>query len=388
MVNMIKSKRRRLLLVTNNMYTMRGGERWAQELATVLKEKFEIRIIFPDLGLIGTHAKFKKVLGIHYRSISGWSFKSGLGTSRFDFFIPSPSGFISLISAISRSDVVYCISSNPMILSDSIILSKIYKKRIIYGAHNPLFAAVLNKNSAGWKGAVGRALLSNVDAFHVLNSTDYKAAKHSFPNADVRLIPNFTYNQPNSSAITVNKQRFVVLFVGTLLKMEKGLDFLSEIIDKTMYKTDKIYFNIIGPEGDAEALMRRLTEKYPKNVQKLGFMNEKELKKQYSNADLFILTSRKETFGLALLEAQSHGLPAVCFDVGGPSDIISENFQGRLIKNFNTERFADAIFQYYLEWATKRTGYLNLKRKINRVIIRKFNKKGIIPNICKLMWGK
>lgn len=387
MVHMIKSKSKRILLVTNNIYAMRGGERWAQELATVLKEKLDITIIFPVSDLRTPHTNFKRVPGIKYEPIYGRSFKYGLGQTRFDFFMPSLSGFASLVSAISKTDAVYCISSNPIVLSDSIILSKIYKKRVIYGAHNPLFEAVLNKRSAGWKGMIGRAVLSNVDAFHVLNSIDYKAAKRIFPKADVRLIPNFIYSQPNSNDITVNRKRFVVLFVGTLLKMEKGLDFLSDIIDKTMQKTDKIYFNIIGQEGDSEALIRQLMEKYPKNVKKLGFMNKNRLNKQYSNADLFILTSRKETFGLSLLEAQSHGLPAVCFDVGGPSDIISEDFQGRIIKNFDTEQFANTIFKYYSEWMMK-TGYLNSKRKINRAVIRKFNKNRIIPNICKLMWGE
>jgi glycosyltransferase involved in cell wall biosynthesis len=384
---MIKSKAKRLLLVTNNMYAMRGGEKWAQELAIVLKETFEVEIIFPNSSMQNRPVSFKKIRGVCYGQIRGWAFKSMLRTSRFDFFVLSLSGFASLMSTILRSDIIYCISSNPMVLFNTILLSKIYGKRVIYGAHNPLFESILEEK-AGWQGVIGRAVLSNVNALHTLNSDDYKAAKGRFPNMDVRLIPNFVYSAPATSKIKVNKERFTILFVGTLLKMEKGMDFLADIIEKTMRKTSQIYFNIIGSEGDSKELISGLIKKYPKNVKAFGYMNQKELKKQYSGANLFILTSRKETFGLSLLEAQAYGLPAISFDIGGPSDIICEDFQGKIIKKFDTKTFADTVSYYYSKWESNKSDYLSIKRKINNFIIKEFSKEKIIPKLYKLMCGK
>jgi glycosyltransferase involved in cell wall biosynthesis len=188
----------------------------------------------------------------------------------------------------------------------------------------------------------------------------------------------------SAKTITVNHDQFIVLFVGKLLKREKGLDFLSEIIKIVMKKSSGIHFHIIGPEGDSEELLKSLVKRYPNNVEVLGFMNKNKLERQYAGADLFVLTSRKETFGLALLEAQSYGIPAICFDVGGPSDIVKERFQGRIIQRFDTEGFAAAVLKYYKRWQDKER-YLKVKKLINKTINLRYNKRNIISKLAKLL---
>ncbi|GEN94900.1 glycosyltransferase [Pediococcus ethanolidurans] len=61
-------------------------------------------------------------------------------------------------------------------------------------------------------------------------------------------------------------------------------------------------------------------------------------------AQVSVLTSRVEGFALAVLEAQSHGLPVVAYDIPyGPSDIIEDDFSGKLVKDGDYKAFAQAL---------------------------------------------
>jgi glycosyltransferase involved in cell wall biosynthesis len=70
--------------------------------------------------------------------------------------------------------------------------------------------------------------------------------------------------------------------------------------------------------------------------------NTPELRALYAQADLFVLPSRAECFGIAVIEAMAMNLPVVMSDVGGAADIVSEGETGWLIEP--TEKaLADAL---------------------------------------------
>ncbi|KRN82134.1 glycosyltransferase [Pediococcus ethanolidurans] len=53
----------------------------------------------------------------------------------------------------------------------------------------------------------------------------------------------------------------------------------------------------------------------------------------YDTAQLFLFTSRYEGYGLAIMEALSHGVPVMSYDINyGPNEIIQSNYDGFLFK--------------------------------------------------------
>ncbi|AEV94943.1 glycosyltransferase [Pediococcus claussenii] len=67
---------------------------------------------------------------------------------------------------------------------------------------------------------------------------------------------------------------------------------------------------------------------------------------EMDKAQISTLTSSVEGFALAVLEAQSHGLPVVSYDIPyGPSDIIQDGISGTLIKSGDYKAFADALME-------------------------------------------
>jgi glycosyltransferase involved in cell wall biosynthesis len=60
--------------------------------------------------------------------------------------------------------------------------------------------------------------------------------------------------------------------------------------------------------------------------------NSDGLRDLYAQADLFVLPTRAECFGIATIEAMASGLPAIVGDVGGARDIVDDGSTGWLIE--------------------------------------------------------
>jgi len=59
--------------------------------------------------------------------------------------------------------------------------------------------------------------------------------------------------------------------------------------------------------------------------------NSAPLKELYANADLFVLPTRAEAFGISTIEAMASGLPVIVSDVGGARDIVEDGVTGWLV---------------------------------------------------------
>ena len=72
-----------------------------------------------------------------------------------------------------------------------------------------------------------------------------------------------------------------------------------------------------------------------KSVEKLSLL--------YNSADIFLSPSIAEAFGKTFAEAQSCGLPVVCFDKTGPADIIEHKTTGYIASYKNTSDLAFGV---------------------------------------------
>jgi len=101
-----------------------------------------------------------------------------------------------------------------------------------------------------------------------------------------------------------------LLFVGEYTSNKNILSIISatNILRKKGYNVN---LKLIG-RGDQEDKINKLVTKYYKYINNKGYIaNKEQLVCEYNEADIFIMPSYKETFGLVYIEALSQGLPIV-----------------------------------------------------------------------------
>jgi len=80
-------------------------------------------------------------------------------------------------------------------------------------------------------------------------------------------------------------------------------------------------------------------------IRRAGILPPEELAGLYAAADLFVWPAINEAYGMALLEAQAAGLPAVAGRSGGVGDILRHDETGLLVPSGGAAAFAEAVAQ-------------------------------------------
>ena len=77
-----------------------------------------------------------------------------------------------------------------------------------------------------------------------------------------------------------------------------------------------------------------------------GKIGNQDVSKALSDMDIFCAFSRSESFGVAVLEASSCGVPVVVTNVGGLPEVVLNNETG-FVCNYNEKEISDKIIQLY-----------------------------------------
>jgi glycosyltransferase involved in cell wall biosynthesis len=128
--------------------------------------------------------------------------------------------------------------------------------------------------------------------------------------------------------------RPLVLYVGRL-DVEKGVDVLLQAAEQL-----EATIAIIG-RGPEEERLRRAA---PPNVRFLGWVDRDELPRWYAGADVFVLPSLSDQWGMVLNEAAAAGLPLVSSDApGAAQELIEDGVNGFCVAAGDAGALRDAI---------------------------------------------
>ena len=158
----------------------------------------------------------------------------------------------------------------------------------------------------------------------------------------ITLIPN-----PADTEIFLPKKRktsgpfsFITI---ALFRPEKRLDILIKSFAKLFKNNPNIVLTIIG-DGAEKDKLTLLSHKLNinKRINFIGYQKKSAVSDILRNHDAFVLTSEVETFGVAIVEAMSVGLPVVATKCGGPESIVLPE-TGILVKKNDENKLCAAM---------------------------------------------
>jgi glycosyltransferase involved in cell wall biosynthesis len=133
-----------------------------------------------------------------------------------------------------------------------------------------------------------------------------------------------------------------LLVTAARLEPEKDIATLVEAMQDVVRKHPTARCVIAG-EGSLAASLRGSIKRYglADSVCLLGFRSD--VVSLIRAADVFVLPSLAEPFGLVLLEAMSLGRPVIATNAGGPVEIVDDGVTGLLVEPASPPQLADAI---------------------------------------------
>lgn len=186
------------------------------------------------------------------------------------------------------------------------------------------------------------------------------------PNKDIDVIHNFidTEIYKKIENCQVKKQlaqngEKILMHISNFRKVKRVQDTVR-ILEKVREKHDAILVLIgDGPErAESERLVRELDLK--DHVKFLG--KQSGLVQLLSCADIFLLPSQSESFGLAALEAMSCSVPVVASNVGGIPELVKHGETGYVAEFGDYERMAKYVVDL-LDNEKKHSAFAKASRK-------------------------
>jgi D-inositol-3-phosphate glycosyltransferase len=139
-----------------------------------------------------------------------------------------------------------------------------------------------------------------------------------------------------------------ILFVGRIQPL-KGVDTAIRALARVTSPEPPQLIVIGGPSGsggtDEVARLRQLVTDLDldKRVHFVAPLRREQLVTFYQAADVLVMPSRSETFGLVAAEAQSCGVPVIATAVGGLPYIIEHEASGLLVTGHDPDDYAAAL---------------------------------------------
>ena len=376
--------KKKICFLTDSIFTIGGVQRVTAVIAKELAKNYDVTIVSfdnpqkKDLNLYGLKESLIQYEFIKY---------SNVGKIKGFLFKAHRAIYLTLKPKTEWHSKLYAITSFPSEQRNT-ILGVLKKKQydVIIGVHAPLAERLAtlskelpNTKVIGWLHNSYEAIFKTqplyigpnkqfhfinqfkkLDAFIVLCQYD----ANQFTNYDRTFRPKVIYNPitliPGKKATGTSK-RF--LAVGRFSYLHKGFDLLIKAYNIFCKNNNDWLLDIVG-EGDMEFEYKALVKEFKLENRVFIHPFTNNIQDYYSNAQIYVLSSRWEGMPLVLVEAMSHGLPIVTSDLPVCKEILGDF--GMYFKNGDIHDLANRLEEATkINWHNKSEEALNIAKKYN-----------------------
>lgn len=320
--------------------TVKGG------VATVIRQlvqpndEFDFYCLLPDsqYGEIGSfpESKLKKF------SRTGRNIPS---------FISLAVNYIRLVHK-EKPDVIHIHSTFAGVICRLLtpLIRMTYKPKIIYCPHAFSFLMDTSEKKKGIYTRIEKFLQKNTDVIICTSEYEKKIALDVGMGSDnLTVVYNGVEPPLSTSEYTTPYQsdKINILFVGRF-DYQKGFDLVKAIASGL---DDRFLITVVGGNVHSK-------ESPPQHarISYKGWLTSSEIAPYFSHADVLLMPSRWESFGLVAVEAESYGLPVVASRCSSLPEVVSEGVTGYLFTTNHADEAVEILSARAKEdWASMKT---------------------------------
>ena len=187
----------------------------------------------------------------------------------------------------------------------------------------------------------------NLASSNMVYSSSEVMAKETgkYCSKSIEVIP---FGVDSEFLIPVNRLGRSILTIGTIKRLEHiyGIDTLIHAFAICVNSNPEVNMRL-AITGDGRLKNDLIILAKGHGIEHLceftGSVAHAEIKRHLDELDIFVALSREESFGVAIIEAQSCGLPVVVSNAPGPKEIVKQEVSGFIVDKEDPEAAAQAI---------------------------------------------
>ncbi len=220
---------------------------------------------------------------------------------------------------------------------------------------------------------LGKFLIQRADGFRVVSERIKKSLLGQGISAEkIFVLPIFVDVEkfelaPVNNNLKQKYQQFdFIILMAARLSREKNIGLAIEAMSEIIKKYPKAGLVIVGEGEEKENLKFKIKNlKLQDNIVLEPWTDD--LASYYKSADIFLLTSNYEGWGMAVIEAAAAGCPIVMTDVGCAGEIIKNNESGLVISVGDKEKLVEAMIKIIKDETLKKKLVENAKLAVSRL---------------------
>lgn len=305
-----------------------------------LSEKCDLTVIYDrhtasdreDDWYVESNKKYKEIYltGINYSNDAAITFGIGQYLKKGKYDVVVVGGYATFTQMISiillkLRHIPYCLNADGIIAVQEKILKYFVKKFFIQGASRYLSSGKVTDeyfaNHGGVRERIKRYPFTSLDQDDILIDVISKEEKSRL------------------KVMVGCETKNMILSVGSPIH-RKGFDILLETMHHLGTEAD-LFIVGGGPNDECQNVLAKYNLQH---IHFVPFMNKEYLAEYYKAADLFVLPTRYDIWGLVINEAMAYGLPVITTNMCNAGlEMISEGNNGYIVPAEDEESLSEAI---------------------------------------------
>lgn len=220
-------------------------------------------------------------------------------------------------------------------------ISRLFNIPVIVHSHGSEFENYYNSLSARGRRTLNGAM-RYASRVLVLTNGWIKFWRQIVKEDKITVLPNSVKAQDSYDKKYLINNRLNILFLG-YIGTRKGTFDLINAIRLLRDSKHKIHL-VVGGNGEIEHAKSSVREfNLQSQVDVAGWLNADQKERAFEDADVLVLPSVYESFGIVILEAFAHKVPAICGDGGYSKEVVSDGVDGYVVESGNVDQIANRL---------------------------------------------